>query len=653
MTIQFMPPVTWVDNANDMMKFVKHVRDTKECALDTETTGLNRWKDHVLFWSACPDEKSRYCFTREMLRIYDRELSQDPSIEWDFTNAPFDFAMIRNSGARAPVGDTYCTLAMDWMHDENRQGRHGLKETAWDHLNLGMQDFNEAFKGRAKGESLQDRLMRAMKEDWDTAVSYASADAYATFRVKRALKKKLQDEYSRTTGNSLWSYFKKVEMPFTRILADMNHAGIMVDVGHMHEISPGMEAEILYIDRQIAKIAGKEINYNSTAHLRWLLFEKLGLKVVKYTKGGNSGNRQPSTDKEVMELYADQGVEVCDMLNKRRKIQKTLSTYVHGLQKWLDPNLRIHPTLTQHVTVTGRLSSVDPNLQNIPRPDNDVFGLREMFMPTDHHVLLVSDYEQLEMRLLAHMSGEENMQDVINNGWDIHAGTGSLMYGFDYDDIIAAGKKKKAAAQDSSIELTENEKQMVFARAAAKSIGFGLNYGEGPKKLAHSLGVSVDDAKELTNKYFEPYPRVREYISGKHAEIRKRPYTVETILGRPRRFPNMEFLSKHKFWDLRGHERKLLSMCERQSVNSAIQGSAADVAKMAMILCANDPTLRSLGVKLLLQIHDELIFEVPEDSLEKARPLIKEMMEHPFEEDLSVPLACDDGVGYSWASAKA
>jgi len=650
MTLQMVPPVTWVDDEEGMMRFVRHVRDTGECALDTETTGLDRRSDHVLFWSGAPDAESRYCFSRPMLEIYDRELSQDRNLKWYLTNQNFDFSMIANSGVRVPEGRSYCTLAMDWLHDENRQGRHGLKETAGDHIDLDMREFKEAFKRKGK-ESIQEVLLREMRDNPESARSYASLDAHATFRVFKHLKADLERQQM-LDGIPLWDYFETTEMPFTRVLHNCCRRGIMIDVGYLDELSPKIQTDIDHHQKELNKLAGMEVNPRSPLQLRALFYDKLGLKPWKYTKGGTSGNRQPSTDVQVLNRWMEDGVEGAQLVQTIRGLSKMKGTYVDGLRKWVDDELRIHPTLTQHVTVTGRLSSVDPNLQNIPRPGTDKFGIRTAFMPKTDHVLLVIDYEQLEMRLMAHFSQEPNMIEVINKGWDIHAGTASLMFGHKYEDIIAAGKKKKAAAQNSKIVMTELEKDMCFSRQASKTIGFGLNYGEGPKKLAASLGITVDEAKELIKLYFQPYPGVQEFIKGTHSFIYDN-YMVETILGRPRRFPEMEYLGGLDYWKMRGSEKSTRAQCERQAVNSVIQGSAADVAKMAMILCDEDTDIKALGADLLLQVHDELIFEVPEDNVKEVVPLILERMEHPFAEDLLVPLTADWGVGYSWASAKA
>ena len=644
--IQLKPPVTYVDNPEKMMKFVKHVRATKECALDTETTGLNRWKDHVVVWSACPSVDRRYCFTRPMLPIYDKELARDTSLTWYFTNQTFDFCMLANSGVSPPMGDSYCTLAMDWLHNENRQGRHGLKETTLDYTGAGMEDFNTAFPG-LKEESTETRILRALETDFRRAISYASDDAYATFRVFHILRDYLNKE-EMVNGKSLWDYFQEVEMPFTRVLFNMIRRGIMIDTGYLEDLKPQLHGSIQQLERKIVKMAGQEINLKSTKQMAWLLFEKLGLKPISKTKKGG----KPSTDENTLQQYADEGIEICTEILKLRKLTKFNSTYVEGLSKWLDPEERIHATLTQHVTVTGRISSSDPNLQNVPRPDNDVFHIREAFIPKENYAFLVLDYDQLEMKILAHISGEPNMIKVINDGWDIHTGTASLMYNYPYEDIIAAVKKKKEASKEgSTIKLTELEKAMCFGRQASKTIGFGLLFGEGPKKLAHTLGVSIPEAKNLIEKYFAPYPGVREHINNVHRQIRDE-CVYRTFLGRPRRFPEMSQIGDRPYWDLTGREKFTVSQNERQSVNFGTQGGAADILKRAMILCEYDTHLRDLGVEMLLQIHDELIFEVPLESVEEAMPIIKQHMEHPLGYELSIPLSVGGGVGNSWMSAK-
>jgi DNA polymerase-1 len=297
-----------------------------------------------------------------MLELYDKELSQDPNITWYYTNQTFDFAMLCNSGVRVPVGPSYCTLAMDWLYDENRQGRHGLKETAWDHLGLNMNEFKAVFPERKKNESIPDRFMRVLRSDPEKAYSYSSLDAHTTLRIFKFLKHELEKQFS-LDSFCLWDHFVQVEMPFTRVLHNCCRRGVMVDKGYLKELSPKIQDRVDILNKKLTRIAGKELNPKSTPQLRDLLFNKLGLEPIKYTSGGASGNRQPSTDEEVLARFADRGVEAAQIIVDIRGLNKMKGTYVDGLAKWADENLRIHPTLTQHVAVTGRLSSVDPNLQ--------------------------------------------------------------------------------------------------------------------------------------------------------------------------------------------------------------------------------------------------------------------------------------------------
>jgi len=664
--LQFMPPPTWIDRPEQMIGVVEHIRATRECALDTETTGLNLWKDHVVVWSLCPDINTRYCLSREMLDIYDMELAGDPDITWYFTRQIYDFNMLANSGASPPVGDCYDTLPMDWLYDENRQGGHGLKETASEYCDIPMKDLKEVTKVK-KGETIPDAFRRLLEEDFAAAIDYASKDAWATFRVFKALRKKLRNQFN-SNGECLWDYFKEIEMPYTRTLYNMVRRGIKINKPYLVSLGPEMEKGIVRINRQITKEAGKEINLNSTPQLRWLLYEKLGLQPFKRTKGGKSGVKQPSTDSDVLEKFAQDGVQVCQLITDLRGLTKTLGTYVQGLQNHADPYDRIHPMLNQHVTVTGRLSSTDPNLQNIPTMENDVYRLREAFIPEEGNVFLVFDYAQLEFRILAHMAQEPNLIDVMKKGWDAHTGTASLMFGFEYDDIIKAAKKKKKieAAKEKqhtgkpltdeermflSMVLSDLEREMIFARKAAKSIGFGLLYGEGIKKLAHTLGVDENRARELIEMFFAPYPNVRNYIDLMHRKAHVDHY-IETVMGRPRRFPAMVDVGHLGYRQMTQEMRGQIARMERQAVNSSIQGSAADIVRRAQLKCEFDEALIELRVRMLLQIHDELIFEVPEENAQEALPIIKYLMEHPLPFELLVPLSVDGGIGSSWASAK-
>ena len=306
--------------------------------------------------------------------------------------------------------------------------------------------------------------------------------------------------------------------------------------------------------------------------------------------------------------------------------------------------------------VTGRLSSTDPNIQNIPRPGNDKFMLRHAFVADPGYILIVADYEQLEMRVMAHCSQDKNMLSAIRDGVDLHCYTVSRMFGVDYEEVISA---KRAD------EPTVEQKKLKELRQAAKAIGFGLIYGIGARKLGHNLTkdfgrlVTQQEAKNLMEKYFQVFEGTRFYIKNTKKECKESSLVVKdstipnsgagvpfvnTITGRFRRLPQIN--ARNKFDS---------SQAERQSVNSIIQGTAADIAKFAMLKVNNDDLLKSLGIELLLQVHDELIFQCPDDPsiIERGKGRIKELMEHPFdgfELDVPIPTTCD--YAYSWGDAK-
>lgn len=743
---EILPEPEYVDDPNRMLQVCRHIRDTGISGLDTETTGLSLARDHILFWSLAPDLQTRYCLSRQMLPIFKRELGDDPDITWIMTNANYDNNMLANSGVPLLAGKIYCTLVEDWLHDENKL--HGLKEAAKRHLGLKMKEFKKVFV-KKRGETYQDTLLRMMDHQPEAAIDYASMDAWASL----ALHMKLAPMLARiptSTGLTMWDLFENIEAPYTKVLYNCIRRGIMVDVGWLKEIREPITADMEEIQFKFNRIAGEEVNLNSPLQLREIFINRLGYKPIKYTSGGASGNRQPSVDESVLKRWAEEGDELAGLVVKFRGLAKTRGTYVDGMIKHCDPHLRIHPMLTQSVTVTGRLSSRDPNLQNIPRPKDDVYGLRSAFMPDTGYTLVASDYAQLEMRLLAQMSDDKNMQQVILDGKDIHMGTASLMYGVPYEEIAEA---KKEAGRLEKAEVPFDQwpariRELMGYRQDAKAIGFGqhrgrsktcskrgnlsaehkaipccaarrsvstcdrrrtipnvppvsigqgsqsrlgaltrqanctssrrysqcrwkqrsntINYGKGDRALADDLGITQEEAAERKAKYFEPYPNVRKFIEFTHnfcREFRE----VSTILGRKRRLPDADHDWRDGFYSQR--ERRwvperpspIAARALRQDVNSVIQGSAADVARMAQIECEESERLRELGVRQILQIHDEILFEVPTEYLDESCRVIRDVMEHPFRNlperlglefrELAVPLDVDIGHGEAWSEA--
>jgi len=662
-----VPLPEWVDDPYRMQQICREIRDTKECGIDTETTGKDNWMtDSVLFWSLCPSLNKRYCLSRRMLRILKEELGNDPSITWAMTNANFDNCMMANSGVPLLAGQIHCTLVMDALYDENRTGRHGLKETAKDHLSLNMNEFKSVFKKRGK-ETYQDTLLRIMDTEPDKAIDYASLDAFASLAVHKFLRQKLESTKLRT-GITLWDYFVGIEAPYTKVLYHNIRRGVRVESWYLKWIRVPIEKEMRKLEHMFAKKAGKEVNLQSPKQLIDVFINRLGHKPLKWTSGGESGNRQPSVDVNVLKIWAKEGCECSKILLKHRELAKIIGTYVDGMLSRQDKNCRIHTKIQQHIAVTGRTSSKDPNLQNLKRPADDIWVIRGAFIPRPGYTLVAADYEQLEMRILADLSGDENMRNVIRKGWDIHSGTASLMYDTPYEKIIEAQNEKKrlSGLKIDKLEWPEWVPRIVGYRQDSKTIGFGIVYGQGDDALAKKLGISREEAGIRKMKFFEPFPQVQEFIEETHRRCRYE-LQVDTLLGRLRRLVDADSDWLEPQYDYKTREMlperpgPLASRALRQDVNSRIQGTAAEIAKLAQILTENDSGLKNLGVEQLLQVHDEILFEIPNENLDEACGRIKNIMSRPLQDiperlglnfrELSVPLDVDVGRGESWAQA--
>jgi len=616
--------------------------------LDTETTGRNIARDEVIVWSLA-DADSRYCITRDLLPVF-KPMLEDPLRTWALTNAKFDCHMMHNSGINLN-GRLWCTLVLDWLLDEeHRWGRHGLKETAEDHLGYRMLKFNNVFpktrkQNKRKGileETTAERILNGMVNNTIQAVDYSSADAWASRALVFGYGEwpgyihELQ-QILMQPGMSSWDFFQEYEVDFTRVLFNMERRGMLVWPGYLEDQAEPMIAEMDAIQGEFAQSIGKVINLNSHPQVGEFFVDHLGAPVLKMTSGGSSGIKKPSTDEEVLKAWAqDEDSKVkyyAKALLEFRSLAKTYGTYIKGILKWTDDELRIHTTLNHTGARTGRLSSRDPNLQNLPNPERDKFGIRQAFISPPGKILIVADYAQLEMRLMAHFSGDEKMIGAILDGLDMHAFTASVMLGVNYEDVVTAKKKPKD-------ELTDQDIDLMLARSSMKAVGFGIIYGEGPQGLAAQLDIPFELAKKQRNHYLNIYPGVNAFINNTIADCHHTEY-VQTLLGRYRRLPAIN-----------SGDHGMSAYAERQAVNSIIQGSAADTAKKAMLACEFNGSLRDLDCKMLMQIHDELVFEIPEENAEEAVPIIRELMENTFDPALEVPLPVDVAVEYSWGDAK-
>jgi len=400
-----------------------------------------------------------------------------------------------------------------------------------------------------------------------------------------------------------------VELPLSSVLARMQAAGIALDVAYLEEMAEGVRDEMATLQAEIYRHAGREFNLNSPPQLRQILYEELRLSPGKKTSKG-----QLSTDASVLEKLRD-AHPIVDALLRWRELDKLNSTYLEALPRQVDPrDGRVHTTFNQTGAATGRLSSSNPNLQNIPVRGELGRKIRRAFIPgSKDQLLLVADYSQIELRILAHLAGDQGLKAAFGSGTDIHTATSAKVFGLPEDQVDPA------------------------TRSRAKAINYGLAYGMNAWGLASRLEITAEEAQEIIDAYFESFPQIRDFLDRQVARAAAEGFT-ETILGRRRYIP-----------ELQAANPRVRDMGRRMALNAPIQGSAADVFKLGMLRV--DAALRgsNLDMRMLLTVHDELVFEVAADQVEEAAALVKKEMEAAY--DLSVPLRADIGWGPNWAEA--
>lgn len=651
-----IPDAEWVENEQQLSEICQYLYNSGKqngLAFDSETTGLSIWKDRPLMLSFS-DGIRRVAMMATLIHHpwIKNALLENPEIPKIGTNIKFDKHMAANVGVqiKGPLRDT---LVKSWLHNENRFG-HGLKETAKDYCGIRMVEFKEIFPmrratARAPGETAGEAILRVLAdpEGRKKAIEYAGLDAFASHKVDSYLTNKLREE-SIAINYTLLDHFERWESPFTEVLWNMERRGITICTGFLRGLQDPLQKEMLQIEEEIAKLAGWVVNIRSVHQLRKLFFEQLKYTPIKMTDGGTTGNKHPSTDEEVLIHFLEQGCVFSKLIMEHRNISRTYSTYVEGTLEHVDPNLLLHTTLKQNGTVTGRLSSTEPNLHNIPRAKTDKYKLRSAITASPGKRLIVADYDQLQMKLMAHESEDPRMIEAIISGKDLHCVTVELMYGEKYDEVYAA---KKSKFPNLVQEI------LLLKRQSAKATGFGLIFGIGPNKLAKQLTeelhrlVTREEAANDIKRYFNAFPGVQIFIRQTHAECREREY-VQTILRRKRRLPQINARSGRGS----GEDSKgIVAEAERQAVNSRIQGDEADVVKAAMLRAESDPILKQLGAELILQVHDELIWEIDDDPrvYKPAEKQVKTILEDPFcGYKLRVPLTTDAHSGYVWSDVK-
>ena len=590
-----------VRTAKQLDQVLRAVRKAKTFCLDTETTSLTPLSAELVGVSLAVEEgKAWYIpvghrsedatpqLSREQVIPALRSLLEDPTLSLVGQNSKYDLMVL------AQYGLWPCNLAGDTMLASyllNPSKRHNLTDLAWDHLQYRMLTY-EAVTDNGKKNFADVSVTEATR--------YSGEDADLTLRLSRRLFPRVQEE-------GMGTLFTEIEVPLVSVLARMELAGIRVDLDLLATLSAEFGQRQGELEEEIYALAGEKFNLASPQQLQAILFDKLGLPRGKKTKTGSS------TDSSVLEALAEQFPLPAKIL-AYRGFAKLRNTYVDALPKLIHPKTgRIHTSFNQTVTATGRLSSSNPNLQNIPVRSEEGRRIRAAFVPEPGQVLLSADYSQIELRLLAHLSQDPVLIESFQRGQDVHVRTAAELFQVPVEAVSADQRRQ------------------------AKTINFGIIYGMGALRLARSLNIPSKTAQAYITQYFARYGGIKGYMEGILKEARARGY-VTTLQGRRRYVP-----------DLQSKNTQLAAAAERMAVNTPIQGAAADLIKMAMVTINRRLAQEKLHTRMLLQVHDELLFEVPEKEVERVKKLVRELMEGVM--SLQVPLQVDLGMGNNWAEA--
>ncbi len=522
-----------------------------------------------------------------------RAMLEDASIKKIAQNAKYDVLVLRGAGVRM-AGLEFDTMLASYVLDPGRRS-HGLDVLALEFLGHTMTAY-EQLCGKGKGQVGFDVV------PVDSARDYSCEDVDVTMRLRLLLEPLL-------ASHEMLSLLQTVEVPLVAVLADMEYDGIAINVPWFDSLKTRFKAERERVEQAIYAEAGKEFNINSNPQLRTVLFDDLKLPVKKKTATG------PSTDASVLQELAEEGHTLPTLLMEYREIFKLEGTYIDALPKLVHPrDHRLHTSYNQTVAATGRLSSSDPNLQNIPSRRELGREIRRGFVPREGWCLLSADYSQIELRLLAHLSADPAFVGAFNAGGDIHKQTAAVIFGVPLADVTSD------------------------MRARAKTINFATIYGQGAHALSRQLRITHAEAKAFIDTYFERFAGVKAFLDGCVVEAKQKGY-VETIFKRRRYIPEL----KERNFNIR-------AFGERVAANAPIQGSAADLIKIAMIRVHDALARERLASRMLLQVHDELVFELPPDEEPVLSALVKREMEGAA--TLNVPLLVEMGVGGNWVAAK-
>ena len=596
-----------IQDIDSLATLVSRLKTARLVAVDTETTSTNPMLAQMvgLSFSIQQDEAFYIPCAHQYLGVPSqiplakaleilKPVLQDPAIHKIGQNIKYDWIVFERHGIQLN-GITFDTMLASYLINPSKRA-HNLDQIALDFLDHKTITYEELTGKKGKKAATFDTV------PIDKAAPYACEDADVTLMASHVLNEKMEEL-------GLSKLFQEVEIPLVSVLKDMEMTGITVDKDKLHELSSSFEHQLKAIEKSIYDIAGESFNINSTQQLGIILFEKLGLPVQKKTRKKTGY----STDVEVLTTLANHH-ELPKQVLRHRTLSKLKSTYADALMGLIHPETgRIHTSFNQTVTATGRLSSSDPNLQNIPIKTEEGKEIRKAFIPKSGWKMLSADYSQIELRILAHYSKDKILRNAFEEEEDIHTRTASEVF------------------QVFPSFITED------LRRQAKIINFGIIYGMSPFGLAKALNISQKMAKAYIENYFGRYKGVKTFIDQSIENTRKSGQTT-TLLGRIRLLP--EINSKNV------NERRF---AERTAINTPIQGTAADLIKVAMIHVDKELKSQNMKTAMLLSVHDEIVFEVPPEEVDTASALIKEKMESVW--DLNVPLKVNIEVGNNWASA--
>ena len=589
-----------IETEDEIRRIIEYFGSKQILSLDTETTSTNpieaelvglsfSVEEHEAFYVPVPADRTEAQKTVDLFR----PLYENPYILKVGQNLKYDLEVLRNYGIelKGPMWDTM--IAHYLIQPELRHNMDYMAEIYLDYQTI---HIDELIGPKGKGQ-------RSMRDLSPTLVyEYACEDADITLQ----LKNKLEPELKRLDAERL---FYDIEMPLMPVLAEMEMNGVCLDTQSLAETSKQFTTRMNEIEQRIYELAGQQFNIASPKQVGEILFDKL--KIVEKAKKTKTG--QYVTSEEVLQQLKNKHEIVADIL-EHRGLKKLIGTYVDALPKLINPRTgHIHTSFNQTVTATGRLSSSDPNLQNIPVRGEDGKEIRKAFVPEPGCLFFSADYSQIELRVMAHLSGDENMIEVFREGKDLHAATAANIY-------------KKAIE-----EVTRDE------RTKSKRANFGIIYGITVFGLAERLDISRDEAKRLIDGYFETFPAVHDYMEQAKEQARQVGY-VKTLFGRRRYLP-----------DIRSANATVRGFAERNAINAPIQGTAADIIKVAMIHIFQRFKAEHIRSKMILQVHDELNFSVFPDEKERVEQIVLEEMQNAFQ--MKVPLIADSGWGENWLEA--